>query len=110
MEKYWELQAQTKRELRKLGDKQIAALSRDFEVLFLEAYNSINLPIVSTHTFNTLDTAMIAQMIGAIWVADGKSWSERVWENTEKLQQALNDNLLHCVVTGKTTSDLKKLL
>lgn len=110
MEKYWELQAQTKRELRKLGDRQIAILSHNFEVLFLEAYNTIELPIVKQHTFNTLDKQMISQLLNAIWVADGKNWSERVWENTEKLQQALNDGLVHCLVAGKKTSDLKNIL
>jgi hypothetical protein len=49
-------------------------------------------------------------MINRVWVADGKSWSERVWDNTEKLQQTLNDNLVHCLVAGKKTTDLKNLL
>ena len=49
-------------------------------------------------------------MINQIWCADGKSWSNRVWKNTDKLQQALNDNLIHCVLTGKKTTELKNIL
>lgn len=110
LDKYWQMQAQIKRELRKLGDKQIKQLSKDFEALFLEAYYSINIPIVKEKTYTTLDQAMISQLINTIWVADGKSWSERVWDNTDKLQQALNDNLVHCLIAGKKTSELKKIL
>lgn len=50
------------------------------------------------------------QLINQIWCADGKSWSQRVWNNTDRLQQALNDKLTECVITGKTTSQLKKFL
>lgn len=49
-------------------------------------------------------------MINQIWCADGKSWSSRVWNNTDKLQQALNDNLIECVVGGKKTTQLKDML
>ena len=49
-------------------------------------------------------------MINAIWCADGKTWSSRIWGNTEKLQQALNDSLIECVATGKKPSQLKKIL
>lgn len=110
LDKYWQMQAQIKKELQKLGDRQINALSKAFEVLFYEAYTTLELPVVKEQTFTSIDKSMIAQLINTIWVADGKSWSDRVWENTDKLQQALNDNLLHCVITGKKTSELKKLL
>ena len=49
-------------------------------------------------------------MINQIWCADGKSWSQRIWDNTDKLQQALNDSLIDCIVTGKKTTELKKNL
>ena len=46
LDKYWQMQAQIKKELQKLGDRQINALSRAFEVLFYEAYTSLELPVV----------------------------------------------------------------
>ncbi|MBQ9913543.1 MAG: minor capsid protein [Clostridia bacterium] len=49
-------------------------------------------------------------MINNIWCADGKSWSDRVWTNIDKLQQTLNDNLIDCVVTGKKSTELKNIL
>jgi hypothetical protein len=49
-------------------------------------------------------------MINQIWCADGKSWSSRVWKNTELLQQELNDSLIDCLLTGRNPSELKQRL
>ena len=80
LDKYWNLQAQLRREVEKLGDRSIALLSRRFELYFFNAYYSLNLEGV-TQTFNSLDTQVAQQMINQIWCADGKSWSQRVWDN-----------------------------
>lgn len=108
LNKYWELQAQMRKELNKLGDRQISALSKIFEINFFDIYYSID--IEGLKAFNTLDTAIVQQMINQIWVADSKSWSQRIWDNTELLAQTLNDELIHCVATGQKTSQLKKVL
>lgn len=108
LDKYWKMQGQLRRELTRLGEKQIAALTRQFEINFFEVYYSFALP--SQDTYATLDRAMAQQMINAIWCADGKSWSQRVWGNISSLQSTLNENLIDCVVTGKKTTELKKIL
>lgn len=109
LSKYWELQGQLKNELQRLGDKQAALLSKQFEKQYIDIYNSIALPDTDGY-FHTIDRQTARQMINNIWCADGKSWSNRIWTNTDKLQQALNDNLIECVVTGKKPTELKKLL
>ena len=106
--KYWQLQGQMQAELQKLGDRQIRALAKVFEANFFEIYYSIG--IDGLEAFNTLDVATVRQMINQIWVADGKSWSNRVWDNTKKLAETLNEELISCVATGKKTSDLKAKL
>ena len=108
LDKYWQMQGQLRKELQTLGDRQISALSKIFEVQFFEIYYSIE--IEGLETFSTLDAAAVNQLINQIWVADGSSWSQRVWDNTNKLQQALNDNLIECVVAGRKTTELKNLL
>ena len=105
LNKYWQLQAQLKKELDSLGKKQLSALSKIFEVNFFEIYNSYTLGGIEA--FNTIDKTAALQLINAIWVADGKSWSERVWNNTEKLAEMLNEELIACVATGKKTTQLK---
>ena len=108
LSKFYEMQGQIKNELQRLGDKQNALLSKQFEQQYLRIYEGMALK--SGATFNTANKKMAQQMINTIWCADGKSWSSRIWKNTEELQQALNDGLIECVVTGKKTSDLKAAL
>lgn len=108
LDKYWQAQGQMRKELQKLGDRQTVALSKAFEENFFEIYYSIGIP--GLEAFNTIDTSMVQQLINHVWVADGKSWSQRIWENTELLAATLNDELVNCVVAGKKTTDLKNML
>lgn len=108
LDSYWELQGQLSKELQKLGDKQIALLSKQFMNEYLGVYNSF--AIEGVEAFKTLDKALANTMIREIWCADGKSWSDRIWTNSKKLQQALNDRLIHCAITGTPTGELKKHL
>ena len=108
LDKYWQLQGQLREQMLKLGDKQIALLSKYFETNFFEVYYSLN--IEGATAFSTIDAVVAQQMINQIWVADAKSWSQRIWDNTEKLVETLNENLIYCVATGKKTTELKNLL
>ena len=109
LDKYWQLQAQLKTELQKLGDNSAALLSRQFTEQYIGIYETMALPD-RLNLFSTIDKRLAQQMINQIWCADGKSWSQRIWDNTDKLQQALNDNLINCVVGGKKTTQLKDML
>ena len=108
LDKYWQGQAQLKKELTKLGDKEIKILSAQFELNYFDIYYSINLP--NNEAFNTIDKKAVQQMINSIWCADGKSWSQRIWDKTDKLLETLNEGLIHTVAAGKKTSELKKIL
>lgn len=108
LDKYWQLQAQTRIELEKLGEKQIALLSKSFEKQWHDIYNSIHLP--SAAHYSTLDDAAVKQMLNEIWVADGKSYNQRIWGNTQELINTLNDELIHTVATGRRTTELKHAL
>ena len=108
LDKYWEAQAQMRKELEKLGNKEKVILSKAFETNYFEVYYAIGLP--GTPAFNTVDKEVVEQIINGIWVADGKQWSQRIWDNNERLAQTLNEELIHIVATGKKDSDLKKAL
>lgn len=108
LDSYWKMQGELRQELEKLGNKQITLLSRKFEEEFIDIYNSIALP--SQQAFSTVSQEAITQMVNQVWCADGKSWSQRVWRNTDELAQTLSDELIHCVATGKKSSELKKAL
>lgn len=108
LDRYWEMQARLRDELQKLGDKQIYLLSHKFEEEFWEIYDSI--AIKSLKHFSTISTEGARQMINSIWVADGKSWSQRVWKNIEQLTELLNEELINCAVSGRKTTELKEKL
>lgn len=108
LDNYWHMQGQLKREMEKLGNKQLAVLNKHFEMHFFDIYYSIALE--GSEAFSTIDSAAVQQLINGIWVADGKTFSQRVWDNTERLLETLNEELVHCVVTGKKTTELKNIL
>lgn len=108
LDKYWQAQAQMRTELRKLGEKEMVLFSKQFEENWFEIYHSVGIP--GDKSFNTVDNSMVRQMINSIWCADGKSWSQRIWDNTNRLAQTLNEGLIHCVATGKKTTELKAIL
>jgi SPP1 gp7 family putative phage head morphogenesis protein len=108
LDKYWQLQAQARAELEKLGAKQVALLSKHFELNWFEIYHSISLP--SSQSFSTIDRKAVLQMLNQIWCADGKSWSQRIWDNTAELLETLNEGLIHIVGSGKKNTELKKIL
>ena len=108
LESYWAMQGALRQELRKLGEKEISLLTKYLEINFFNIYYSIN--IEGKKAFNTINAEGAQALINSIWVADGKSFSQRVWDNTDKLLETLNEQLLHCIITGKKTTQLKQVL
>lgn len=108
LDKYWQLQGELKHILQVLGDKQVEVLSKQFAMTYMSIYNALAIP--GEVSFNSADLVVAQQIINQIWCADGKSWSNRIWKNTDMLQQALNDSLIECVVSGKKTTELKQML
>lgn len=108
LDTYWQMEGQLHKELRLLGDKQTALLNRKFLSQYTQIYEAIALK--DDFGFGKIDKSIAQQLINEIWCADGKSWSSRVWHNTELLQNTLNDKLLECVITGKKPTELRSLL
>jgi SPP1 gp7 family putative phage head morphogenesis protein len=108
LDKYWELQAQTRKLLNKFGAYQQSLLSKVFEVFYQQSYKSLN--VKGLTAFRTLDESAVRQVLESVWTTDGKSWSQRIWNNTALLQQTLEEGLVECVATGKKTTQLKEIL
>ncbi len=108
LDSYWKAQITMRNELKKLGDKQFDLYGKIFTEQYIDIYNSI--AIADNTNFIPVSKKTAYQMINEIWCADGSTWNNRIWKNTDKLQQALNDGLIECVVGGKQSSDLKNRL
>lgn len=108
LDKYWEAQGQLRQRLQKLGEKKISLLTKYFELDFFDIYHSIAIP--GLKAFNTIDDKLVNQLINSVWVADGRTFSQRIWNNIDRLVETLNEQLIYTVVTGKKTTELKNLL
>lgn len=108
LDKYWQMQGQLQKQLQELGDKQYKLFLSQFTNQYLNVYNALALP--SQAAYATMDREAAEQLIQQVWCADGKNWSQRIWKNTNNLQQTLNDRLLETVITGKPSAKLRKLL
>ena len=108
LDTYWQMQAEVTAELTKLGNKQAEILNRAFIMQYKSIYEAT--AIEGLAHFNLLDTQAIDSMINAIWCADGKHWSSRIWKNTSELQETLNQELIDCLVTGRNPTYLKQRL
>jgi SPP1 gp7 family putative phage head morphogenesis protein len=107
LDRYWKMQAQLKVALQALGDKQVEALSKAFEDEWHEVYDKIALP--SDEAFSTIAEEPQV-VVNSVWAPDGKAFSQRVWDNVDNLAETLNNELVHCVTTGKPNSYLAKKL
>ena len=108
LDSYWNMQIKLREELQKLGDKQAVLYSREFTKQYMHIYKTVALHDGAAFSEISYDTAQ--QMIMQIWCADGSNWTSRIWKNTDRLQQALNDGLIECVVSGKPSDVLKRRL
>ena len=108
LDTYWKMQAEITAELTKLGDKQAKILSNAFIMQYQNIYESTAIKGEATYTQLNLKAAQ--DMIDSIWCADGKHWSSRIWDNTAKLQETLNQNLIDCLVAGRNPVYLKEQL
>lgn len=108
LDKYWQIQQQVRVKCRAVGAKLSDLFGAVFEKVYKNSYEAIHLD--GLPAFSTLDDGAINQIINSVWAADGKTWSTRIWNNMTLLQTSLEEGLLECVVTGKKSSDLKKLL
>lgn len=108
LDTYWQGQTQLREMLKQLGNDETKLLSAAFIKQYQEIYESLAIP--GAEAFSTLDLKMAAQVIESVWAVDGKAWSERIWDNTAQLAQTLEDELIHCVISGKKTTEVKNIL
>lgn len=108
LDSYWQMQSQLDVRLKALNEREQRHLLRNFKKEYWDVYNELD--IDGLQLFSTIDDNAVTQVINAIWCADGKSWSQRIWQNTALLKETLNEELIRCVTTGKNPSYLKKVL
>lgn len=108
LDRYWQMQGRLRNLCEKLGNNEVALLSKKFEEQWEEVYQAAALP--SDIAFTQVSESNAKQMIQSTWLADGKTFSDRVWKNTEDLVATLNEDFVHVVITGGDTGKVIKKL
>ena len=108
LDRYWQMQKELSELLYSLGDKSITAMTNSFEREYKQTYKTIVIPEHSYTGKPAIEGAEAA--VKTIWCADGKHFSDRVWNNTSKLTQELNEGLVNIAITGKGTKELTQFL
>lgn len=67
-------------------------------------------PGFSSNGFIMQQDDVIKNVIDAVWCADGKHWSNRIWNNKESLQQRIEKGLIDCVSRGLPKDEVVKQL
>lgn len=108
LDRYVSMLQQVEQEAKKLGDNAVSLMREEFTSQWQEVYEST--AVASEASFSTISTANAEVMVNKPWLADGKSFSQRVYGNIAYLLDTLEEELVSCVITGKSKSELKKKL
>lgn len=102
-DRYFKLNASINQELKRLGVREIEMLDRGMLNLYLQTGELIT----GNPSWAIINRAFAAEAVKRVWCADGKSFSDRIWEHKTALQQELQQGIVDCVIKG---SDHRKLV
>lgn len=105
--RYFSLMKSLNKQLKALGGKEITITNQKLLDMYAITSSSVGKSINFSGEFNQ-KTAKEA--INSIWCADGKHWSNRIWQNKAQLQVALEKGLIDCVSRGVSKDELVKTL
>lgn len=105
-DRYFKILSSINQQLKKLGMQQIGLLDNKMIAL----YNMIGQQISGNEQFAVINKAFAEEAIKRAWCADGKIYSDRVWDNMNLLQSTLQTGLVDCIVAGKSHEVLKREL
>lgn len=108
--RFYDLRNNLSKRLLKMGIAEQAILDKKFTTM----YNGVQ-DILTKGAPTAISRAFVMpgraeQVLESVWCADGKHWSERVWNNMSKLQSRIEQGLIDSVVTGRSKADMIKEL
>lgn len=105
-DRFYKLNASINQELKRLGVRQIEMLDAGMLDLYLRTGELIS----GNTAFAIVNRAIAAEAVKRVWCADGKTFSDRVWADKNKLQQELQQGMMDCVIKGQDHRKLTKKL
>lgn len=105
--RYFSLMKSLNKQLKALGGDEINITKQKLLDMYAITSSSVGKSIGFSGEFNQ---KAAREVINSIWCADGKHWSNRIWQNKAQLQVALEKGLIDCVSRGVSKDELVKTL
>lgn len=96
--------------LSKLSAEEIGVMSHKYEDMsrYVNRFIVAEAKGTISKDFLLLDNEKVKEIANSVWCADGKHWSERVWDKTRRLQSSIEKGLVDSVARGASKDDLVK--
>lgn len=108
-DRYYELLNALNNELTRLGSAQKQVIGNELADLYNDTKT-----LLSPNGFYDLNSELRKDLaentINRVWCADGKIWSDRIWNNTTVLQELLTTGLTDALARGDTTDAMIRTL
>lgn len=108
--RYYDLHNTINQRLTALGAKEIKIYDQKLVEMYNKVQDIITKTAPSTMEKALVDEGMAQKVVDSVWCADGRHWSERIWNNKALLQTSLERGLMDCVVRGVPKAELTKEL
>lgn len=122
--RYWDLRNDLNSKLVALGEKEIKMLDTALTKQYYKVQEYFNenpkfmaktsrgiireVSTIPVDMNNPIVGEKAEAVVNSVWCADGKYWSERVWEHKAQLQTSLENGLLDVVARGVGPDELTK--
>lgn len=108
MNRYYAVQTNIYKRLQALGAAENLIMSKGLMRQYRNVFQALDQFLPKSPI---LEQEYAAQkVIDAVWCADGKHWSNRIWGNKDKLRARLEDGLMDCVSRGVSKDEMVKTL
>ena len=103
------LQLQVRNSIETLRNKENEMLEdyliKNYEDTYYHSLYEISKGLNLKTSFATLDRNKINQVIGKPWLSDGKTFSDRIWQDKEQLINTLRTKITQSFITGSTLDE-----
>lgn len=103
------LQLQVQNSIETLRNKENEMLEdyliKNYEDIYYHSLYEISKGLNLKTSFATLDKNKINQVIGKPWLKDGKTFSDRIWQDKEQLINTLRTKITQSFITGSTLDE-----
>lgn len=104
--KRWQmLYQQMELHTKKYVDGAIKETQKALMLNYKEVSNAIKGP---AEMFFQMDERKLKTLVNEVWCADNKSWSQRIWKNTDRLKYVLKEQLAEGIIKGEHSSKIAK--